>query len=42
MVKDATEYSTPWKAVNIKAKPTVKTNAYKPAFLFAWINEWCE
>jgi len=39
-VKDETEYSTPWKAVNITANVVVNTKAYSDALLFPWINEW--
>jgi len=39
-VKDETEYSTPWKAVNITAKIIVNTKPYKDPLLFPCINEW--
>jgi len=33
-------YSIPWKAVNIIANITVKTNPYKAPALFPCIKEW--
>ena len=39
-MKDETEYSTPWKPVNIIADITVKIKPYKAPDLFPCIKEW--
>lgn len=39
-MKEDTEYSIPWKAVNTIAKITVKTIPYKAPLLFPCIKEW--
>jgi hypothetical protein len=39
-VKEDTEYSTPWKKVNIKANIIVTTVPYKAPFLLPCIKEW--
>jgi len=41
-LNEETAYSTPWKAVNIIAKNTVKIAPSNAPFLFPWIKEWCE
>ena len=40
MVKDETEYSTPWKTVNITANIIVNTKPYNDPLLFPCIKEW--
>jgi hypothetical protein len=40
-VKEDTEYSTPWKKVNITANIIVTNVPYKAPFLLPCINEWC-
>ena len=40
-MKEETEYSTPWKNVNITANNTVATEPYKAPFLSPCIKEWC-
>ena len=39
-VNEETEYSTPWNAVNIKAKTIVNIAPYRAPFLFPCIKEW--
>jgi hypothetical protein len=41
IVKDDTEYSIPWQAVNTIASITVKTKPYKAPLLLPCISEWC-
>ncbi len=40
MVKEETEYSTPWKAVKTTASKTVASRPYKVPLLFPCIKEW--
>ena len=42
IVNEETEYSTPWKPVNINANTIVNNAPYKAPFLFPCIKEWCE
>jgi len=39
-VKEETEYSIPWHAVNIIANKIVHTKPYKAPLLFPWIKAW--